>query len=90
VEGLILDRVRTLLVSRKEIADALAALDLKAGELEAALIRVAEFSKQWPVMPPKTIREIVRQALARVTLSLDQIEIVIDASCVVPVKASAW
>jgi len=25
-----------------------------------------------------------------VTLSLDQIEIVIDASCVVPVKASAW
>jgi len=42
------------------------------------------------VMPPKTIREIVRQALARVTLSLDQIEIVIDASCVVPVKASAW
>jgi len=79
VEGLVLDRVRTLLMSRKEIADALAALDLKAGELEAALIRVAEFSKQWPVMPPKTIREIVRQAVAYVTLSLDQIEIVIDA-----------
>jgi DNA invertase Pin-like site-specific DNA recombinase len=78
VEGFVLDRVRTLLASRKEIADALVKLELKAGELEAALKRAAEFSQQWPVMPPETIRDIVRQAVARVTLAPDQIEIAID------------
>ncbi|MBS0268618.1 MAG: hypothetical protein JSS54_06540 [Proteobacteria bacterium] len=79
VEGLVLDRVRTLLTSRRDIADALAALELKAGELETVLSRAVEFSKQWPVMPPETLRAIVRQAVARVCLSPDQIEIVIDA-----------
>ena len=54
VEGFVLDRVRTLLASRKEIADALVKLELKAGELEAALNRAAEFSQQWPVMTPET------------------------------------
>ncbi|WP_414463540.1 recombinase family protein [Hyphomicrobium sp. DY-1] len=79
VEGLVLDRVRMLLTSQRDIADALAALELKAGELDAVLSRAAELSKQWPVMPPETVRVIVRQTVARVTLSPDQIEIVIDA-----------
>ena len=68
-----------LLASRKEIADTLVALELRAGELEAALSRATELSKQWHDMPPETIREIVRRAVARVALSRDQIEIVIDA-----------
>lgn len=79
VEGLVLDRVHTLLTSRREIADALATLELRAGELEAALSRAAKFGKEWTVMPPETVRAVVRQAVARVTLSPDQIEIVIDA-----------
>lgn len=79
VEGLVLDRIRTLLMSPKEIADALAVLQLRAGELEAALGRAAKFGKEWPVMPPETVRAVIHQAVARVTLSPDQIEIVIDA-----------
>lgn len=84
VEELVLDRVRTLLASRREIADSLAALEPKAGELEAALSRAAEFSKQWHDMPPEIVRAVVRQIVARATLSpdqikMDQIKIVIDA-----------
>lgn len=79
VERLVRDRVLTLLASRKEIADVLVVLELKAGELEAALSRATQFSKQWHDMPPETIREIVRRVVARVTLSPVQIEIVIDA-----------
>jgi hypothetical protein len=79
VEGLVLDRVRSFLTSRREIADALAALELRAGELEAALSRAAKFGKEWPVMLPEIVRAVIRQAVARVTLSPDQIEIVIDA-----------
>ena len=52
---------------------------MRAGELEAVLNRAAEFNKQWPIMPPKTMRAIVRQVVTRVTLSPDQIEIAIDA-----------
>lgn len=79
VEGVVVDRVRTLLGSRKEIADALAALELRAGELEAALNRAAEFGKKWLILAPEAIRDFVRQTIARVTISLDQIEIVVDA-----------
>jgi DNA invertase Pin-like site-specific DNA recombinase len=79
VEGLIFDRLRTFLSSRREIADALAALKLRAGELEAALSRAAKFGKEWPVMPPETVRAVIRQTVARVALSPDQVEIVIDA-----------
>src|SRR6185312_8149111 len=53
--------------------------ELNAGELEAALSRAAKFDKEWPGMPPETVRAVIRQAVARVTLSPDQIEIVIDA-----------
>jgi site-specific DNA recombinase len=79
VECVVLDRVRTLLGSRKEIADALASLELRAGELETALNRAASFSKKWLAMPPEAIRDIVRQTIARVTLSPNQIEIVVEA-----------
>lgn len=79
VEGLVLDRVRTLLASRTEISEALVALELRAGEMGAALNRAAGLSKEWPVMPPEAPRAIVRQTVARATLSPDQIEIVIDA-----------
>ncbi|CCB66556.1 recombinase family protein [Hyphomicrobium sp. MC1] len=79
VEGLVADRVRTLLTSRQDIVDTLAALELNARELEAVLSRAAEFTKQWPVMPPETVRPVIRQVVACVTLSPDQIEIVIDA-----------
>ncbi len=80
VEGLVLDRVHAWLASQNEMADALSVLELRAAELEAALNRAAEINKEWLIMPPETVRAIVRQAVARVTLSPDQIKIVIDAA----------
>ena len=46
IDGLVLDRLRALIASRQEIADALAPLGLKARELEAALERADELSKR--------------------------------------------
>jgi site-specific DNA recombinase len=80
VEGLVLDRMRQLMASRKDIADALAAFGLKARELDVALRRAVELSQQWLTMPLRDMRALTRQVISRVSLSPDRIEVAIGAA----------
>jgi site-specific DNA recombinase len=80
VEGLVLDRMRQLMASRKDIADALAPFGLKARELDVALRRAIELSQQWSTLPPGDTRALTRQVISRVSLSPDRIEVAIGAA----------
>jgi len=77
IDSLVLDRLRTLIASRREIADALAPLTLKARELEAVLARANELSQRWLMVPPEELRDLTRTIVTQVTLSVDRIEVAI-------------
>ncbi len=80
VEGLVLDRIRQLMASRKDLADALVPFGLKARELDVALRRAIELSQQWLTLPPGDMRALTRQVISRVSLSPDRIEVAIGAA----------
>jgi site-specific DNA recombinase len=80
VEGLVLHRLRMLISSREDVADALAPLDLEARQLDLALQRADELGRQWLTTSPEEMRELTRQIISRVTLSPDRIEVAIRAA----------
>ena len=80
VEGLVLDRLRQLMASRKDIADALAPFSLKAIELDGALRRAIELSQRWLTVPPGDMRALARQVISRISLSPERIEVAIGAA----------
>ena len=77
VEGLVLDRLHALISSRQDVAEALAPLDFKATQLDFILKHAAEVDRQWLTIPPEEMRELTRQIISRVILSLDRIEVAI-------------
>ena len=77
IDGLVLDRMRALIASRREIADALAPLALKARELEAVLARANALSQRWLMVPPEDLRDLTRSIVIRVALSVDRIDVAI-------------
>jgi site-specific DNA recombinase len=62
IEGLVLDRLRTLFSSRTEIGDALVPLDLEAHALDAALCNASELSERWLATPPFEMGSLVCRA----------------------------
>ena len=80
VEGLVLDRLRQLMTSRKDIAEALAPFALKARELDLALRRAAELSQQWLMISPGDMRALTHQVISRISLWPDRIEVAIGAA----------
>ena len=77
IDGLVLGRLHALISSRQELANALDPLDLTAKQLDLVLQRAAELDRQWLTIPPDDMRALARQITSRVTLSPDQIEIVV-------------
>jgi hypothetical protein len=73
VEGLVLDQIRQLIGSPPQLAEVLLPLDLTAGELDLRIRRAKSLATEWLSMPSESQRELVRQILSRVTLSIDQI-----------------
>ena len=79
VESLVLDQIRVQLASPNAIGSALAHLALDARELQGALERAAELSRNWIGMPPDEMKELLRSFVTRVTLLTDRIDITIGA-----------
>jgi DNA invertase Pin-like site-specific DNA recombinase len=77
VEGLVLDKVRDLLASHSAISNALAPLELDARDLHGAIEHGTQFSQSWVATPPEKMRALVRSVVTKVTLSVDQIDVVI-------------
>jgi site-specific DNA recombinase len=77
IDGLVLDRLHALIASRREIADALAQLTLKARELDIVLARADELSHRWLMIPPEELRALTRNIITRVALSVDRIDVAI-------------
>ncbi len=63
IEGLALDRLRTLFSSRTEIGDALAPLDLEAHALDAALCNASALSDRWLMVAPVEMRSLIREII---------------------------
>jgi len=81
VEGVVLDRLRSLLTEPKAIADALRPLAPSAAALDGALRRAAAFAGRWLSIPPDEVRALARKIIARVVLTPDRITIEIGAVC---------
>ena len=73
VEGLVLYQIRQLIGSPPQLADALLPLGLTAGELDLRMHRAKSLATQWGSMTSETQRELIKQIVFRVTLSIEQI-----------------
>jgi site-specific DNA recombinase len=73
IEGLVLDRIRSLLASQVEVSDALASIVLDAPTQRAVLARATQLSAQWATLPSIEQRRIVRCVVARVQIEGDEI-----------------
>jgi site-specific DNA recombinase len=78
VEGLVLDRMRALLASRADLANAIAPLNLDAGTLQRALKRAAHMAEGWLALPPVEVRGLLRQVVERVVVAADRIGLCIS------------
>jgi site-specific DNA recombinase len=75
IEGLVLERLRTLFSSRIDVSDAIAPLDLEARALDGALRNAFALSERWLAAPPVEMKSLVREIVERVTVTADRIEI---------------
>jgi hypothetical protein len=62
-------------LSRIEISDALAPLDLDAHALDAALRNAFGLSERWLAAPPVEMKSLVRDIVEQITVASDRIEI---------------
>lgn len=77
VESLVVDRLRAILASPREVAGSLAPLDLNARELDAALMRAGAISENWLSIAPEELSTLTRSVVTRTVLSPDRIEVTI-------------
>ena len=89
IDGLVLDRLHTLISSQQEIAEALNPLDLTAKQLDLVLKRAVELDRYWLAMAPDDVRVLARQIFGRITLSADRIEIAIGTGTLARVLGAA-
>jgi site-specific DNA recombinase len=75
IDGLVLDRLRTLFSTRTEIGDALAPLDLEAHALDAALCNASALSWRWLTVAPVEMRSLIREIIEQITVTANRIEI---------------
>jgi site-specific DNA recombinase len=80
VEGVVLDRLRSLLSEPKAIADALLLFEPDAAPLDRALRRAARLAGRWLSMPPDEVRALVHEIVTRVVLTPDRIAIEIGTA----------
>ena len=80
VEGLVLDRIRQLIGSPQQLAQAFDPLGLATTELDQRLKSASGVARRWLGMAGETQRELIRQIVQRVTLSVVQIELTITLS----------
>jgi site-specific DNA recombinase len=75
IEGLVLDRLRAFFLSRIEVSDALAPLDLDACAFDAALRNAFKLSERWLAVPPIEMKSLVLEIVERASVAADRIEI---------------
>ena len=60
IEGLVLDRLRALFASEKEVGEAIAPLGLEAPMQRAVLDRSAKLAKRWATLASLELRALVK------------------------------
>jgi site-specific DNA recombinase len=71
----VLDHLRLFFVSRTDVAEVLASLDLDAHSLDAALCNASALSERWLAMPPTEMRSFFRDIVEQVIIAADRIDI---------------
>jgi len=75
IEGLVLDRLRSLFASQMELGQALAPLNLDAATLSTVLTRSISLVRRWTTIPSTETRGILMAIVEQVVVGDDQIAI---------------
>ena len=68
VEGLVLDRLRTVLACDRDLGDVLSRFALDASAVRAAMAKAAQIVEGWARMPSIKLRELVRAVVETITV----------------------
>jgi site-specific DNA recombinase len=73
IEPLVVDRLRTLFASAREVSDALSVFELTAGDQKRAIYRADELSQTWSAQSPTEQRALVRSVLTEIAVHPESI-----------------
>ena len=83
VEGLVLDRMRALFASEKEVGEAIAPLSLEAPIQRAVLDRSAKLAKRWTALASLELRALVKSLVQQVRVGDAEISVWLNRIAVV-------
>jgi site-specific DNA recombinase len=83
IEGLVLDRLRTLFASSAEVSDTIAPLGLDAAIQRAVLDRSAKLAERWATLASLEIRELMRSLVQQIRIDDAQILVWLNRSALV-------
>lgn len=79
IEGLVLDRLRSLFAHKIELCQALAPLDLNAETLSIALAKSDQIVRHWTTMPAADLRRLSHAIIEKVVVGDDEIILHFDS-----------
>ena len=75
IEGLVLDRLRALFASEKEVGEAIAPLGLEASVQRGVLDRSAKLAKRWTTLASLELRALVKSLVQQVQVGDAEISV---------------
>src|SRR5512136_2626904 len=82
IEGLVLDRLRALFASEKEVGEAIAPLGLEAPMQRAVLDRSAKLAKRWTTLASLELRALVKSLVQQVRVGDAEISVCLNRTAV--------
>ncbi len=83
IEGLVLDRLRALFASEKEVGDAITPLSLDALKQRALLNRSAKLAERWTTLASLELRELVKSLVQQVKIGDAEISVWLNRMAIV-------
>ncbi len=83
IEGLVLDRLRALFASEKEIGEAIAPLELAASVQRAVLDQSAKLAKRWTTLAALELRALVKSLVQQVQVGDSEISVRLNRTVIV-------
>jgi DNA invertase Pin-like site-specific DNA recombinase len=88
IEGLVLDRLRSLFASDAEVSEAVASLGLDASTQRAVLDRSARLAERWTTLASLELRDLVKSLVKRIQVGDDQILVSLDRGSILSIAMS--
>ena len=85
IEGLVLDRLRSLFASDAEVSNVVAPLGLDASTQQAVLDRSAMLAERWTTLASLQLRELVHSLVQRIQVDDDQILVWLNRAAIVSI-----